>query len=148
LDGRDFLQWRLGDVLAFDELRELQNIVERGPNWNTIDRIVVTLNRPSIRPARENKPWACSFPNVAASSAPPANGRTRTTTCADGKVGRILEEGSRFDPPELRWAWSITSIWPAPKGVTSGTAATRDEAIIKFRAASEKARSCDWSFSL
>jgi hypothetical protein len=44
------------DVLAFDELRELQNIVERGPNWNTIDRIVVTLNRPSIRPAHENKP--------------------------------------------------------------------------------------------
>jgi hypothetical protein len=33
---------------------------------------------------------------------------------ADGKVvGRILEPaGSRFDPPELRWGWSITSIWP------------------------------------
>ena len=43
------------DVVAFDELRESQDIVERGPNWNTIDRIVVTLNRPSIPPARENK---------------------------------------------------------------------------------------------
>jgi hypothetical protein len=28
---------------------------------------------------------------------------------ADGKViGRILEEGSRFGPPELRWGWLIT----------------------------------------
>jgi hypothetical protein len=33
---------------------------------------------------------------------------------ADGKVvGRILESGSRFDPPDLLWTWSITSIWPA-----------------------------------
>jgi hypothetical protein len=30
---------------------------------------------------------------------------------ADGKViGRILEEGSRFAPPELRWFWSITEM--------------------------------------
>jgi hypothetical protein len=35
---------------------------------------------------------------------------------ADGKVvGRILEEGSRFDPPDLLWTWSITSIWPATR---------------------------------
>jgi hypothetical protein len=41
---------------------------------------------------------------------------------ADGKVvGRILEEGSRFDPPELRWGWSITEIVPATPGVTNGT---------------------------
>ena len=26
------------DIVAFDELRELQDIVERGPNWNTIER--------------------------------------------------------------------------------------------------------------
>jgi hypothetical protein len=33
---------------------------------------------------------------------------------ADGKlVGRIMEEGSRFGPPELRWGWSITAIVPA-----------------------------------
>jgi hypothetical protein len=32
---------------------------------------------------------------------------------ADGKVvGRILEEGSRFGPPELLWGWSITVIVP------------------------------------
>ena len=55
---------------------------------------------------------------------------------ADGKlVGRILESGSRFDPSDLLWTWSITSIWPATKGVTNGTAATREEAMAKFRAA-------------
>jgi hypothetical protein len=33
---------------------------------------------------------------------------------ADGKVvGHILEGASRFDPPELRWEWSISSIVPA-----------------------------------
>jgi hypothetical protein len=35
----------------------------------------------------------------------------------EGKiVGRILEEGSRFGPPELPWAWSITSIVAAIAG--------------------------------
>jgi hypothetical protein len=59
---------------------------------------------------------------------------------ADGKVvGRILEEGSRFGPPELRWGWSITAIVPATSGRTNGTAATREEAMAKFRAAWEKA---------
>jgi hypothetical protein len=28
-------------------------------------------------------------------------------------VGHILEEGSRFGPPELLWGWSITVIVPA-----------------------------------
>jgi hypothetical protein len=52
---------------------------------------------------------------------------------ADGKViGRILEEGSRFGPPELRWFWSITSIVPA-SSKTYGHAATLDEAKAKFR---------------
>jgi len=38
---------------------------------------------------------------------------------ADGRVvGRILEWGSRFDPPDLRCTWSITSIWPARLGMT------------------------------
>jgi hypothetical protein len=42
---------------------------------------------------------------------------------ADGKVvGRILESGSEFEPAELRWTWSITSIWPAKRGVTNGYA--------------------------
>jgi hypothetical protein len=59
---------------------------------------------------------------------------------ADGKVvGRILESGSPFDPPDLRWTWSITSIWPATRGVTNGTAATREEAKAKFRTAWENA---------
>jgi hypothetical protein len=56
-------------------------------------------------------------------------------TLADGKVvGRILEEGSRFGPPELRWGWSLFIV-PATPGVTNGTAATREEAMAKFRAA-------------
>ena len=60
---------------------------------------------------------------------------------ADGKVvGRILEEGSRFDPPELRWFWSITEIAPAAPNVTNGHAATREEAMAKFREAWEKAK--------
>jgi hypothetical protein len=53
---------------------------------------------------------------------------------ADGKlVGRILEEGSAFGPPELRWLWSITEIVPAVPNVTYGHAATLDEAKAKFR---------------
>jgi hypothetical protein len=63
---------------------------------------------------------------------------------ADGKViGRIFEEGSRFGPPELRWTWSITCIVPATPGVTNGTAATREEAMVKFRAAWENAKACE-----
>ena len=41
------------DVVAFEELFELQGIVERGPDWNAIERIVVTLNLPSVKPTRE-----------------------------------------------------------------------------------------------
>jgi hypothetical protein len=63
---------------------------------------------------------------------------------ADGKiVGRILEEGSRFGPPELRWGWSITAIVRATPGVTNGTAATLDEAKAKFRANWTKAKAGD-----
>jgi hypothetical protein len=59
---------------------------------------------------------------------------------ADGEVvGRILEEGSRFGPPELRWFWSIMIV-PATPGVTNGHAVTREEAMAKFRDAWEKVR--------
>jgi hypothetical protein len=59
---------------------------------------------------------------------------------ADGKViGRIYEDASASTPPELRWFWSVTSIWPATPGLTNGTAATLDEAKAKFRAAWERA---------
>jgi hypothetical protein len=40
-------------VHAFEELLELHDLVEMGPNWNTIDRIVITLNTPSVSPKRE-----------------------------------------------------------------------------------------------
>jgi hypothetical protein len=63
------------------------------------------------------------------------------TYSPDGKVvGRILESGSRFDPPDLLWTWSITSIWPATPGVTNGTAATCEEAMAKFRDSWTRAR--------
>ena len=54
---------------------------------------------------------------------------------AEGKVvGRIYEPaGSRFDPPELRWFWSIIAIVSARDGVTYGHAATLEEAKAKFR---------------
>jgi hypothetical protein len=53
---------------------------------------------------------------------------------ADGKVvGRIYEQGGVGEPPELRWLWSIMIV-PATPGVTNGTAATREEAMAKFRA--------------
>ena len=34
------------ETIAFEELEDLDEIVERGPDWNTIDKIVITLNRP------------------------------------------------------------------------------------------------------
>jgi hypothetical protein len=40
-------------IVAFDELRELHDIVETGPNWNTIERIIITLNLSSAEPAAE-----------------------------------------------------------------------------------------------
>jgi hypothetical protein len=56
---------------------------------------------------------------------------------ADGKVvGRIYDNGSAGTPPELRWLWSLM-VTPATPGVTNGTAATREEAMAKFRAARE-----------
>jgi hypothetical protein len=62
---------------------------------------------------------------------------------ADGKViGRILEEGSRFGPPELRWGWSITAIVPASPA-THGAGATLEEAKAKFRANWTKAKAGD-----
>ena len=41
-------------VIAFEELHDLHEIVERGPNWNEIEHIVITLNRrsPLERPER------------------------------------------------------------------------------------------------
>ena len=32
---------------GIEELEELHDIVERGPDWNTIDRITITLDRKS-----------------------------------------------------------------------------------------------------
>ena len=35
-------------MVTFEELFELHDIIERGPNWNTIEHIIVTLNIPSV----------------------------------------------------------------------------------------------------
>jgi hypothetical protein len=61
---------------------------------------------------------------------------------ADGKViGRIYEQGSIGEPPELRWFCSITEIAPpAVQNKTYGHAATREEAMAKFRDAWTKAK--------
>ena len=41
------------DVIAFEELRDRHDIVEMGPNWNTIERIVITPNLSFVLPAPE-----------------------------------------------------------------------------------------------
>lgn len=35
-------------TVTFQELEDLDHIVEAGPDWNTIEEIKVTLNRPTI----------------------------------------------------------------------------------------------------
>jgi hypothetical protein len=37
-------------IAQFEELSDLHNIVQRGPDWNEIEQIVITLNRPSVWP--------------------------------------------------------------------------------------------------
>jgi hypothetical protein len=38
---------------TFEELHELHDLVEMGPDWNTIEHIVITLNLTSVGPSRE-----------------------------------------------------------------------------------------------
>jgi hypothetical protein len=40
------------NVVEFEELVELHDLVEMGPNWNEIERIVVVLNLTSTEPER------------------------------------------------------------------------------------------------
>src|SRR5262245_15348357 len=58
----------------------------------------------------------------------------------DGQcVGRIIESGSRFDPTELRWVWSITQSGLRRQGDQRHRGDTRGE-DGKFRTAWEKVR--------
>jgi hypothetical protein len=41
------------EVVAFEEIADLHHIVELGPDWNDIERIVITLNRTSRDPSRK-----------------------------------------------------------------------------------------------
>jgi hypothetical protein len=43
------------EVLTFEEIRDLHAIIERRPNWNAIERVVVTLNRPSVGPKSHSR---------------------------------------------------------------------------------------------
>src|SRR5262245_27874298 len=97
---------------------------------------------PSPRQGNSSKPIASLALERANASWP--SGRWQDEdydVLADGKgVGRIYElRGSRFGPPELRWGWSIITIVPGTPGATNGHAATREEAMAKFRSAWEKA---------
>jgi hypothetical protein len=75
------------EVVAFEELFELQEIIERGPNWNVIERIEVTLNIPS---------------SVAASGAGNFAGADGSRTVAVGKAsGAVGSAGSC--PMALAW---------------------------------------------
>jgi hypothetical protein len=49
LRWRAVIDFRNGSrtVATIEEIEELHPIVERGPDWNTIDKIVITLNRRS-----------------------------------------------------------------------------------------------------
>jgi len=40
-------------VFAIEEIEDLSEIVETGPDWNTIAEIVIVLNTPTLRPALE-----------------------------------------------------------------------------------------------
>jgi hypothetical protein len=41
------------NVVDFEELAELHDIVEWGPNWNEIERIMVALNRNSAELSKD-----------------------------------------------------------------------------------------------
>jgi hypothetical protein len=41
------------EIVTFEELGELQEIVELGPDWNNIEKIEIHLNRPSRDPSPE-----------------------------------------------------------------------------------------------
>lgn len=42
------------EIVSFEEIEELHNIVESGPDWNMIAQIIITLNRPSVTPDASN----------------------------------------------------------------------------------------------
>ena len=49
-------------------------------------------------------------------------------------VGRIYEDASAGTSDDLRWFWSITVyVWPDSGVVTSGKAATLDQAKAEFQ---------------
>lgn len=43
-------------TIVFQELEGLDEIIERGPDWNTIEKIEITLNRPTISNRRKSDP--------------------------------------------------------------------------------------------
>jgi hypothetical protein len=41
------------DVVTFEEVVDLHEIIELGPDWHEIDEILITLNRPGLQPEPE-----------------------------------------------------------------------------------------------
>jgi hypothetical protein len=46
-----YLTGRPADTAVLEEILDLDPIIEHGPDWHEIDRIVLTLNRPATDPA-------------------------------------------------------------------------------------------------
>ena len=40
-------------IVTIEEIEDLQEIVELGPDWRVIDQIVITLNKPVLSPRSE-----------------------------------------------------------------------------------------------
>jgi hypothetical protein len=40
---------RASTIHAFEEIEDLDELIELGPDWHEIERIVITLNRPVVR---------------------------------------------------------------------------------------------------
>jgi len=45
-------------AVAFEEIEDLDEVIERGPDWNTIDKIIITLNRSTVTPFPSCAPGA------------------------------------------------------------------------------------------
>jgi hypothetical protein len=41
-------------TVRFEEIEDLDEIVEQGPDWHTIEQIIITLNRPALEPPKGN----------------------------------------------------------------------------------------------
>jgi hypothetical protein len=50
-----YLNGREPSLLRFEELEDLDKLIETGPDWREIDQIIITLNRPALIRGYEHK---------------------------------------------------------------------------------------------